>query len=144
MNARRLAGAVTIALIAGTGLAAPALADAARDAILADFSAKAKAADAAFAGFSAERGEAFFRAKQSGGDPEATACTACHGADPKQAGANVKTGKVIEPMAVSANPKRFTNAEDVEKWFRRNCREVLGRECTPLEKGDFISFMATQ
>jgi mono/diheme cytochrome c family protein len=143
MQARRIA-ALSIAVMASAMLASTARADPARDAILADLLAGAKAADAAFSGFSAARGEALFRAKQTGGDPEANACTACHGANPTQAGENVKTGKLIEPMAVSANPKRYTNADDVEKWFRRNCKEVLGRECTPVEKGDFISFMATQ
>ena len=75
---------------------------------------------------------------------EAKACTACHAADPTKPGENIKTGKPIEPMAVSANPKRYTNAEDVEKWFRRNCKQVLGRECTVLEKGDFIAYMTSQ
>lgn len=144
MRARRFATTLSIAMIAGALLADRAHADPARDAILTKLSAQAKAVDADFSGFSAERGERLFRTKQTGGDPEANACVACHGADPKQAGANVKTGKLIEPMAVSANPKRYTDADDVEKWFRRNCKEVLGRECTPVEKGDFISFMANQ
>lgn len=121
-----------------------ARAEPARDAILTGLSAQAKAEDAAFSGFSAERGEALFRTRQTTGDPTSNACTVCHGSDPKQPGENVKTGKVIEPMAVSINPARYTNADDVEKWFRRNCKEVLGRECTALEKGDFITFMATR
>lgn len=121
-----------------------ARAEPARDAILTGLSAQAKAEDAAFSGFSAERGEALFRNRQTTGDPTSNACTVCHGSDPKQPGENVKTGKVIEPMAVSINPARYTNADDVEKWFRRNCKEVLGRECTALEKGDFITFMATR
>ena len=36
------------------------------------------------------------------------------------------------------------NQADVEKWFKRNCKQVLGRECTPAEKGDFITFMMSQ
>jgi hypothetical protein len=70
--------------------------------------------------------------------------TSCHGENPSVPGKNAKTGKVIEPMAVSANPKRFTDRAEVEKWFKRNCQQVLGRECTPGEKGDFITFMAGQ
>lgn len=27
-----------------------------------------------------------------------------------------------------------------EKWFRRNCTEVVGRECSAAEKADFIVF----
>jgi hypothetical protein len=125
-------------------LAGPAAADPARDAILAALAAEAKQADAAFTGFSPDRGSAFFRATQTGGDPQTPACTACHTDNPQAAGRNAKTGKPIDPMAVSANPARFTNPDDVEKWFRRNCKEVLGRECTPREKGDFITFMASQ
>jgi len=125
--------------------AGPATADPARDAILSDLAAHAKQADANSAGFSADRGAAFFIAKQTGGgDPQAVSCSACHTENPKKPGQNVKTGKPIDPMAVSANPARFTNKDDVEKWFRRNCKEVLGRECTALEKGDFITFMASQ
>jgi mono/diheme cytochrome c family protein len=126
-------------------LAGPAAADPARNAILADLAAQAKQADAGFAAFSADRGAAFFQAKQVGsGDPKAVSCSACHTNNPKLPGQTVKTGKPIDPMAVSANPARFTNKDDVEKWFRRNCKEVLGRECTPIEKGDFITFMASQ
>ena len=47
-------------------------------------------------------------------------------------------------MAVSATPDRFTDLAKVEKWFRRNCNTVLGRECTTEEKGNFIAFMASQ
>jgi cytochrome c553 len=119
-------------------------ADPARDATLADLSAQAKQADPAFVGFSAERGQALYHGKHSTSDPKVSACTSCHGDDPKAAGQNVKTGKAIEPMAVSANPKRYTNQADVEKWFRRNCKDVLARECTPVEKGDFITFMTSQ
>ena len=72
------------------------------------------------------------------------ACAACHTDNPKMPGQNAKTGKPIDPMAVSANPARFTNKDDVEKWFHRNCKEVLGRECTAFEKGDFITFMVSQ
>ena len=144
MGARRTAAMLPLATLAGVALVGPALADPARDAISAELTAQAEAADASFAGFSAERGEALFRAEQTGGDPETKACTVCHAADPTQSGENFKTGKAIEPMAVSVNPKRYTNADDVEKWFRRNCKQVLGRECTALEKGDFITYMAGQ
>jgi len=29
----------------------------------------------------------------------------------------------------------------VEKWFRFNCTYLLGRDCTPQEKGDLISWL---
>ncbi len=119
-------------------------AEPARDAILADYLARARAADPAFAGFSAARGETLFSAKHGGGAPETPSCTACHGTDPRRPGENVKTKKAIEPMAVSANPKRYTGLAEAEKWFKRNCKQVLGRECTPLEKGDFVTFMTSR
>jgi hypothetical protein len=96
---------------------------------LLDFYAnQAKATDSAFGGFSAERGESLFRSNSTGGKPDTPSCTVCH----------------TNPMAVSANPQRYTDQEKAEKWFGRNCRNVLGRECTAREKGDFITFMLTQ
>ncbi len=117
------------------------LADPARDAILAAFAAEAKNADSAFAGFSAERGQAFWTAKHTGGKPATPSCTTCHGADPTAAG-ETRAGKRIEPMAVSKNPSRFTKVEEVTKWFGRNCNSVLGRECTAIEKGDMITYLS--
>jgi isopentenyl phosphate kinase len=55
-----------------------------------------------------------------------------------------KAGKAIDPMAVSKTPTRFTEADKVAKWFLRNCNTVLGRECTPLEKGDVISYLSSK
>ncbi len=65
-------------------------------------------------------------------------CGLCHTEDLKRNGKHAVTGKVIEPLAPSANPKRLTDPEHIEKWFMRNCKWTLGRECTPQEKGDFL------
>lgn len=65
-------------------------------------------------------------------------CALCHTEDLKRTGKHAVTGKPIEPLAPSANPKRLTDPEHVEKWFARNCKWTLGRECTPQEKGDFL------
>ncbi|MCB1893515.1 MAG: DUF1924 domain-containing protein, partial [Rhodocyclaceae bacterium] len=51
------------------------------------------------------------------------------------------TGKAIKPLAPRAEAARFTDAAKTEKWFRRNCSEVVGRECTAAEKADFILFL---
>jgi mono/diheme cytochrome c family protein len=123
--------------------ATSAHADPGRDAILADLMTQAKTTDAAFAAFAPERGKAFFLATQSGGKPDTTSCSACHTKNPKAVG-QTRAGKEIAPMAVSKTPDRFTDAEKVAKWFLRNCNSVLGRECTPAEKGDFIAFMVSQ
>ena len=56
----------------------------------------------------------------------------------------VEVRRPIEPMAVSVTPDRYTDPKKVAKWFRRNCKSVLGRECATLEKGDFLTFMISQ
>ena len=89
-------------------------------------------------------GETLYRTSWSAGDPRTTSCTACHTANPRQAGRNAKTGRPIDPVAVSADPRRFTDKATVEKHFLRDCKSVLGRECSALEKGDYITFMAGQ
>lgn len=128
------------------GLALPAFAaDPARDAVIASYAAQAKQADPAFSGFSVERGRLIYTTRHADAkQADIQACAACHSDDPTKAGQNVKTGKIIEPMAVSANPKRFTSIDDTEKWFGRNCKDVLVRDCTALEKGDYITFLTAQ
>lgn len=136
--------ALAIGFAAGAAvLADHATAEPVRDAILSDFLAQAKQDDPEFAGFSAERGEAFFHAVQTGGKADTPSCTTCHSEKPQDMG-RTRAGKVIEPIAVSATPMRFTDRPKVEKWFGRNCNSVLGRECTAAEKGDFITFMVGQ
>jgi hypothetical protein len=111
--------------------------------VLDAYAGEAKASDPGFSGFSAERGEQLFRSHFATGKADTPSCTACHTTDPKKTG-QTRAGKDIDPMAVSVNPKRFTDQTKVEKWFGRNCRNVLGRECTVTEKGDFITFMLSQ
>ena len=114
-----------------------------RDDLLAQYASAAKAASPAFAGFSAARGEKLHVTKFAGGKPDTPACTACHADSPRSAG-RTPAGKVIEAVAVSVTPTRYTDPAKVEKWFKRNCNDVLGRECTALEKGDWLSFMINQ
>ena len=56
-------------------------------------------------------------------------------------GKHVKTGKEIAPLAPAANPQRFADAAKAEKWFNRNCNDVLGRACTASEKGDVLAYL---
>lgn len=95
------------------------------------------------AGFmpSAKRGDAFFRQRFANND-KMPACTSCHTDSPLNAGQHVVTGKAIRPLAVAANGQRFSDPTKVEKWFGRNCREVIGRDCTPAEKADFVTYMS--
>lgn len=131
---------VLLALMPATA----ALANPQRQAVLDGYQAQARAQDPSFAGFSAERGERLFRSRWALGDSRTPSCTACHTDDPRQPGRNAKTGRGIDPVAVSAAPKRFTDPAEVEKQFRRDCESVLGRECTAVEKGDYITFMGKQ
>jgi hypothetical protein len=107
------------------------------------YASEAKTSDPGFSQFSAERGEHLFRTNFSTGKPDTPSCTTCHTADPRKTG-QTRAGKEIEPMAASVNPKRYTDQAKTEKWFGRNCNNVLGRECTAMEKGDFITFMLNQ
>ena len=85
---------------------------------------------------SASRGDAFFHAQHG-----EWSCATCHTANPRSAGKHKITGKAIEPLAPSANAKRFTNSAHVEKWFKRNCKDVLGRECSVTEKADVLAYL---
>ena len=106
-----------------------------REDLLAQYAAAAKVTS-----FSAARGQALHTQSFSGGKPDTPSCTTCHGKDPRSAG-RALTGKTIEPVAVSVTPTRYTDPAKVEKWFKRNCKEVVGRACTPAEKADFIQFV---
>jgi hypothetical protein len=85
------------------------------------------------------RGQAFFNERHG----REWSCSSCHGNPPVQAGKHAATGKAIAAMAPAANPERFTDAAKTEKWFRRNCNDVVGRECTPAEKGDVLAWLLT-
>ncbi|MCG3144780.1 MAG: hypothetical protein HONDAALG_02253 [Gammaproteobacteria bacterium] len=120
-------------------LAAPA-AESGND-LLARYAQQAAEEDPAFNGFSAERGRTLFATEHPHGNDPAMACISCHTEDPRGAGEHRRTGKRIKPLAPSANPERLSNAYKVEKWFTRNCQDVLQRQCTPLEKGDVITWL---
>lgn len=85
------------------------------------------------------RGRAFFTERHG----REWSCASCHGTPPVQGGKHAATGKPIAAMAPAANPERFTDAAKVEKWFRRNCNDVAGRECTPAEKADVLAWLLT-
>jgi hypothetical protein len=87
----------------------------------------------------ATRGQEFFTNKHG----KEWSCSTCHTAKPTVDGKHATTGKVIGPMAPAFNPQRFTDAAKTEKWFRRNCNDVVGRECTPAEKADLLTWLLT-
>jgi hypothetical protein len=104
-----------------------------------EYQQAAKSQNPGFKGFSVAAGERFYRNKH-GGD---WSCASCHTDNPAAIGKHVVTGKLIQPMSPSANPERFSDAAKVNKWFKRNCNDVLKRECTPEEKGNLLTYLIT-
>lgn len=85
----------------------------------------------------AARGQTFFT-QQHGGE---WSCASCHRAPPSTPGRHASTGKVLQPLAPAFNPERFTDPRKTEKWFRRNCQDVLQRECSAREKADVMAYL---
>ena len=68
----------------------------------------------------AERGQALFNQRQGG----EWSCASCHGTPPTAQGKHASTGKAIAPLAPAFNAKAFTDTAKVDKWFKRNCKDV--------------------
>ncbi|MBK7902770.1 MAG: DUF1924 domain-containing protein [Proteobacteria bacterium] len=124
------------ALIAATALVAvPALADT-PELLLRGYAEQARTTSASYAGPSPAAGRRLFHQQ-----PRDWSCATCHTDQPTATGRHAITGKAIGPLAPSANPERFRNPAKVEKWFKRNCSDTLGRPCTSAEKADLIAFL---
>lgn len=85
----------------------------------------------------AASGERLFTTKHGG----EWSCASCHGERPLANGRHASTGKTIEPLAPAANPKSLTDPAKVDKWLRRNCKDVLSRECSAAEKADVLAWL---
>ena len=94
-----------------------------------------------FTSFDARRGQEIFTSKHIGKKGKEISCISCHGIDLNKSSENFFTGKVIEPLSPKANPKRFTELAEIEKWIKRNFNDVYNREGTALEKGDVITYI---
>lgn len=92
---------------------------------------------------SAEAGRAFYTKKVVVGGKEMS-CSACHTNDPTKEGKHVDTGKAIKPVAISANPESFSDVKKVEKNFSTHCRDLYGKDCAALDKGNFLTYMLSQ
>jgi hypothetical protein len=103
--------------------------------LLAAYAAQAGAAP------SAERGQKLFTTDF--GVVMRLRCASCHGAVPTGNGKDEVSEKSIKPLAPAANPNRFTDKWKVETAFRMNCKDVVGRECTALEKADVMTWLLT-
>lgn len=84
-----------------------------------------------------QAGQQFFL-KKHGND---WSCASCHGEVPVRSGRHASTGKALEPLAPAVNAKSLTDVARVDKWFRRNCKDVLGRECSAGEKADVLAWL---
>ncbi|MCA9554245.1 MAG: DUF1924 domain-containing protein [Myxococcales bacterium] len=137
-----VAAGLGLATFIGLGLLLPGRADAAEtpQALLQSYQRQAEAEGSGFAGFDPARGKALFLKETSGADP--SSCAGCHGADPTRAGRS-PAGRNIEPLAPSAQPERFTDAAKADKWFKRNCKQLLRRDCTATERGDVLAWLLT-
>ena len=92
--------------------------------------------------FNAEAGEQMWRkTHQQNKTPTERSCASCHTDNLNNTGEHVKTKKPIKPMAPNVNVERLTDTKKIEKWFMRNCKWTLGRECSAQEKGDFLLYI---
>jgi hypothetical protein len=85
----------------------------------------------------ASQGREFFNNRHGG----EWSCASCHGTPPTRQGEHASTAKPIAPLAPAFNAKAFTDAAKADKWFRRNCKDVLSRECTAAEKADVLAYL---
>jgi hypothetical protein len=85
------------------------------------------------------RGEQFFNAKHG----KEWSCASCHENLPNHDTKHIVTGKVIKSLSPNSNPSRFTDEAKADKWFKRNCNDVLGRDCTAQEKADVLAWLMT-
>jgi len=82
-----------------------------------------------------------FKDKKTG---QSRSCTNCHGSDLKKKGKHVRTNKSIEPMAPSVNKESLIKVKKIKKWFKRNCKWTLGRECSAQEQADILTYLKNQ
>lgn len=109
--------------------------------VLRAYAAQAKKENSSFKEFSAANGDKFYHAAVKHSSGKQISCAACHTDNPRNAGKHERTRKEILPLAPAANKDRFSDAAKVEKWFKRNCQDVLERECSAREKGDFMAYV---
>jgi cytochrome c553 len=87
----------------------------------------------------ATRGKTFFTSTHGA----EWSCASCHGESPTASGKHASTGKSIAPLAPAFNAKAFTDSAKVDKWFRRNCKDVVSRECSAGEKADVLAYLVS-
>lgn len=89
---------------------------------------------------SAEAGRVFYT-KKVVVDGKDLSCSVCHTDDPTKVGQHNETKKAIDPMAISANPDRFSDVKKVEKNFSKHCKDLYKKDCSALDKGNFLTYL---
>ncbi len=103
----------------------------------------AKIVNPEYAGPSVMEGKMFFNRKINVSGKEA-ACASCHTANPANEGKHIVTGKAIRPLSPAVNNKRFNDLDKVEDKFTEHCNDIIGSDCTPEEKANFIGYVLTE
>lgn len=132
-GSHRLAAVPVLAVLAGLSLPVAQAATPAE--LLTAYEAQAKAPG------SPERGQKLFTTNF--GRELGLSCSSCHGAEPVKNGRDQVTEKSIPPLAPAFNAQRFTDKGKVDTWFRLNCTDVVGRDCSAAEKADVLSWLLT-
>jgi hypothetical protein len=163
----RRSGRLRVWLSAFLGLCGVGLTPAARaespEALLGRYHAQAQDEVPGFRGFSVEQGRDFYFRKYPMPVLGEVGCVSCHLEDPRRSVLRHRTKipcrschviddaehpdplhakkREIEPFAPVANPRRFSDPDLVEKWFRLNCNYLLKRPCTAEEKGNLLAWL---
>ena len=105
----------------------------------------AKSVTPDYAGPNADDGKEFYNRKftLAKGNKE-VACASCHTANPADKGKHIVTGKAIKPLSPVVNAKRFSDLDKVEDKFTKHCNEIIGADCKPEEKANFIAYLLTE
>ena len=112
--------------------------------LAAKYTAIAKIVNPEYAGPSAIEGKLFFNRTIKGANGKEAACASCHTPNPANEGKHIVTGKAIRPLSPAVNAKRFSNLDKVEDKFTEHCNDIIGTDCTPQEKANFIGYVLTE
>lgn len=133
---------VALLLAAGTiSLNAQADVDTAK-AFAKKYAVVAKNINPDFKGFIPELGHNFFK-REFTLKGKQISCSSCHTDNPANPGKHIVTGKSIKPLSPVVEKTRFSSIEKVEEKFVEHCNEILGRDCTAQEKGNYIAYLLT-
>lgn len=106
------------------------------------YAAIAKNINPDFKGFLPDMGRNFYK-REFTLKGKQVSCSSCHTDNPANPGKHIVTGKPIKPLSPVVEKSRFSDLEKVEKNFTDHCNEILGRDCTAMEKGNYIAYLLT-